>query len=200
MLHGGELGSGRRRYHEPEYHALDLMVWLLGNHVVRATGRIARQCHVMEAEDLGFGIFEFANGSYCTLEGTTNTDPNQPEASFFFRGTEGSFTAWLLIGKPFLSVESDRDRRGARSYICQYIHEQFRSGARNLTQIGNPHTALYRDLIAAIHEQRAPLADGESGRQALELVLALYQSASLDRTVELPVRDFSLRMMHGFFD
>jgi len=43
----------------------------------------------MEAEDLGFAILTLTNDVQCLVEGTTITDPERPEASFYIRLTEG---------------------------------------------------------------------------------------------------------------
>ena len=83
-------------------HALDLMCWLMGSSVCEVSGMIARQSHVMEAEDLGLGMMRFTNGSYCTIEGTTSTDPSSPEASFYLLCTEGWMKAGIRSGMPYL--------------------------------------------------------------------------------------------------
>ena len=78
--------------------------------------------------------------------------------------------------------------------------EQLRAGGLTaLLQLKNPHSGLYGDLIRAIRDNRPPLADGWSGRQAVELVLAIYQSAKQHQPVTLPVQDFSLAEMHNYF-
>ena len=52
---------------------------------------------------------------------------------------------------------------------------------------GFGHTPLYTDVLEAIAEDRPPLCDGEAGRRALELVLAIYQSAASGKPVRLPM-------------
>jgi UDP-N-acetyl-2-amino-2-deoxyglucuronate dehydrogenase len=47
------------------------------------------------------------------------------------------------------------------------------------------HAAQLADLLAAIHEGRAPAVDGEAGRAALEIVCAVYESSRSGRTVTL---------------
>lgn len=56
---------------------------------------------------------------------------------------------------------------------------------------GNGHTALYADVIDAIRQDRAPYVDAVAGRNALEMVLAVYQSASIGAPVELPLANVS---------
>ena len=45
--------------------------------------------------------------------------------------------------------------------------------------MGNPHTGIYIDLIESILADKEPLANGSSGLQALEMVLALYEDAGV---------------------
>ena len=41
---------------------------------------------------------------------------------------------------------------------------------------GNGHTALYADMIDAIENNRKPYIDAVAGRNAVEMILAIYQS------------------------
>ena len=50
---------------------------------------------------------------------------------------------------------------------------------------GYGHTPLYADMIDAIQNNRKPYVDGEAGRRALELVLAIYRSAYEGVSVKL---------------
>jgi UDP-N-acetyl-2-amino-2-deoxyglucuronate dehydrogenase len=181
-------------------HALDLMTWLLGSPVREVSGWIDRQTHKMEAEDFGLAMLRLENGSYCQVEGTTSTDPHRQEASFYILGTEGEIRGGIMGGKPFMEI---RDRRGhplTGAYLRRFLREKLREGGLPaLLQLKNPHSALYGDLVRSIREGGEPLADGMSGRQAVELILAIYQSALTARPVSLPVRDFTLDEMKGYF-
>ena len=50
---------------------------------------------------------------------------------------------------------------------------------------------MYKDVIDAIKEDRAPYVDGEAGKRALELVLAIYLSSKEKRSVKLPLKSIS---------
>ena len=181
-------------------HALDLMTWLLGSPVSRVSGWIGRQSHRMEAEDIGLAILELENGCCCQVSGTTSTDPQRQEARFTIIGSEGEIRCGILRGKPVLEI---RDRQGhnlTRGYVARFLRETLRQGGLSaLLRMKNPHSGLYGDLIRAIRETRAPLADGRSGRDAVELVLAIYQSAKLGHPVRLPIESFTLQDMRDYF-
>lgn len=181
-------------------HALDLMTWLLGQAVESASGQIFRKTHHMEAEDLGFAILTMKNDVQCLVEGTTITDPARPEASFFIRLTAGEIRAGILSGKPHLAVYDAKGKNLAASYTRRIFWQTLRmAGLSGLKQLANPHSGLLGDLIAAIKDNREPLASGQSGREAVALVLAIYQSALEKRTVHLPLKDFDLQRMQQFF-
>ena len=65
---------------------------------------------------------------------------------------------------------------------------------------GYGHTPLYADVIAAIEEDRQPYVDASAGRRALELVLAIYQSAATDSIVRLPLGECRTIDFAGRFD
>ena len=65
---------------------------------------------------------------------------------------------------------------------------------------GNGHTSLYADVIDAIQTDRDPYVDAVAGRNALELVLAVYKSQKEGMPVKLPLKDFKSVDMAGEFD
>ena len=54
-------------------------------------------------------------------------------------------------------------------------------------------------MVSAIQEGRKPLVDGEAGKKAVELVLAIYKSALEGRPVRLPLEVFSTLDMVNHF-
>ena len=64
---------------------------------------------------------------------------------------------------------------------------------------GNGHTALYADVADAIVNDRDPYVDAKAGRDALEMVLAIYKSQKTGMPVDLPLEDFASLDMTGEF-
>ena len=54
-------------------------------------------------------------------------------------------------------------------------------------------------MIDAIKNDRAPYVDAYAGRNALELVLAIYKSQKEGKTVKLPLGEFASADMAGEF-
>jgi predicted dehydrogenase len=66
------------------------------------------------------------------------------------------------------------------------------------TVYGFGHTALFKDFVDAIDTDREPAISGESGRKAMEIILAIYKSQKTGKPVDLPC-DFSTLDMQGVF-
>ena len=64
---------------------------------------------------------------------------------------------------------------------------------------GNGHTSLFADVIDAIENDRKPYVDAVAGRNALEMVLAIYKSQRDGVPVKLPLKDFASTDMEGEF-
>ncbi len=180
-------------------HALDLMVWLLGLKPASVQGTISRLTHVMEAEDYGAALLKMSDGSVCRVEGTTSTPESQHEASFYISTEKAQIRAGLRSGKPYVQV-LDNDGKKTGHYWRRTLAVMRQNGfKRQLQAYLNPHTGIYWDLAQAISADRPPRADVNSGLEAVENVLAIYQSALLGGApVALPLSDFSLREMESY--
>ena len=64
---------------------------------------------------------------------------------------------------------------------------------------GNGHTSLFADMIDAIKNDRKPYVDAYAGRNALEMILAIYKSQKTGMPVKLPLNDFASTDMIGTF-
>ena len=65
---------------------------------------------------------------------------------------------------------------------------------------GNGHTSLFADVVEAIEQDRQPYVDARAGRDALEMVLAIYKSAAEGKAVNLPLSDVASVDFAGRFD
>ena len=77
------------------------------------------------------------------------------------------------------------------------VKAQFHENPPNVYGYG--HTPLYADVVAAIEHDRAPYVDAEAGKRALELVLAIYQSAATGEVVKFPLQDCATVDFKGRF-
>lgn len=173
-------------------HGIDLLRWMLGDEVEEVYGQTRQQFHhYLEAEDIGMAVVKFRNGAIATIEGTTNVYPQNLEETLYLFGEKGTVklggtsTTIIDIWQFENETEADDKNRGLEE-VTSNIY-------------GNGHTSLYRDIIDAIQNNRRPYIDAIAGRNALEIVLAIYKSQKTGRPVQLPLRDFGSIEMKGEF-
>ncbi|WP_016839520.1 Gfo/Idh/MocA family protein [Ureibacillus thermosphaericus] len=166
-------------------HNIDLLRWMMGNEIVEVVGMTDNLNHdYIEAEDLGLALVKFANGSYGVIEGTTNVYPKNLEETLYIFGEKGT----VKVGGKSVNIIEEwmfADQKDNPEEIKAKYHENPPS------VYGFGHTPLYADVIDAILNDREPYVTAEDGRRALELVLAIYKSASEGRSVKLPIEKCS---------
>lgn len=174
-------------------HGIDLLRWMMGSEVVSVYGQTKQQFHhYLEAEDVGMAVVNFANGAVATIEGTTNVYPQNLEETLYIFGQWGTVK---LGGKSTNNIdvwdfadETDEDRS----------NKGLEEAASNV--YGNGHTSLFADVVEAIEKDRQPYVDAKAGRDALEMVLAIYKSAAEGQAVKLPLKECSTLDFVGRFD
>ena len=174
-------------------HNIDLLRWMMGDEITEVVGMTDRLNHkYIEAEDMGIALVRFANGSYGIIEGTTDVYPKNLEETLYLFGEKGTVKAGgASVNKIEEWIFSDMlDDPNT-------IKKEYGENPPNVYGYG--HTPLYADMISAITENRAPDVDGSAGRRALELVLAIYKSASTGEVVKLPLSDCSTLEFKGRF-
>lgn len=173
-------------------HGIDLLRWLMGNEVVEVYGQTRQRFHdYLEAEDIGVAVVKFADGSVATIEGTTNVFPQNLEETLYLFGERGTVK---LGGTSTNNID-------VWDFAEKDEEDEGKAGLKEATSnvYGNGHTSLYADVIDAIEKDRAPYVDAVAGRNALELVLAIYKSQKEGRPVELPLKNFASEDMAGTF-
>ena len=173
-------------------HGIDLLRWMLGNEIDEVYGVTKQQFHdYLEAEDIGMAVVKFKNGAVATVEGTTNVYPQNLEETLYLFGETGTVK---LGGKSTNNID-------VWNFADETEEDQANKGLEEATSnvYGNGHTSLYADVIDAIENDRAPYVDAYEGRNALELVLAIYKSQKEGKAVKLPLDKFASVDMTGEF-
>ena len=174
-------------------HNIDLLRWMMGDEVDEVIGMTDRLHHpYIEAEDLGIALIKFKNGAYGIVEGTTNIYPKNLEETLYLFGEKGTVkaggTSVNIIEEWRFSDMLDNPEE---------VKKQFHENPPNVYGYG--HTPLYADMINAIDKDRKPYVDAEAGKRALELVLAIYQSAYTGSSVKLPLEKCATTDFKGRF-
>lgn len=167
-------------------HDIDMLRWMMGNEIDEVFAYTDNLNHAfIETEDLGLALIKFTNGSYGTVEGTTNVYPVNLEETLYIFGEKATVKAG---GKSLNTIEEWRFADGVDNpeKVMRDCHEM----PPNVYGYG--HTPLYADMVDAIITKREPYVTGEDGRRALELVLAIYKSAYEGKPVKLPLENCSI--------
>ena len=173
-------------------HGIDLLRWTFGGEIEEVYGQTRQQFHdYLEAEDVGMAVVKFKNGAIATIEGTTNVYPKNLEETLYIFGEKGT----VKIGG------TSTNNIDVWDFADEGEEDQKNKGLQEATSnvYGNGHTSLYADVIDAIEHDRKPYVDAYAGRNALELVLAIYKSQKEGKPVKLPLTDFASIDMKGEF-
>ena len=173
-------------------HGIDLLRWTFGGEIEEFYGQPRQQFHdYLETEDVGMAVVKFKSGAIATIEGTVNVYPHNLEETLYIFGEQGTVK---IGGKSTNNIdvwdfadETDMDHK----------NKGFEEATSNV--YGNGHTSLFADMIEAIQNDRKPYVDAYAGKDALELVLAIYKSQKEGRSVKLPLIDFASLDMTGEF-
>ena len=173
-------------------HGIDLLRWMFGGEIEEVYGQTRQQFHhYLETEDVGMAVVKFKNGAIATIEGTTNVYPQNLEETLYIFGENGT----VKIGGESVNNIDVWDFSDETNYDLK------NKGLEEITNnvYGNGHTSLFADMIDAIQKDRKPYVDSYAGRDALELVLAIYKSQKEGNVIRLPLHDFSSISMKGAF-
>ena len=174
-------------------HGIDLLRWMMGDEVEEVYGLTKQQFHdYLQCEDIGMAVVKFKNGAVGTIEGTTNVYPKNLEETLYLFGETGTVklggTSTNNIDVWDFADESEADEK----------NKGLQEATSNV--YGNGHTSLFADVIDAIEHDRKPYVDAAAGRNALEMILAIYQSAATGKPVKLPLEDVASTDFAGRFD
>jgi predicted dehydrogenase len=164
-------------------HNVDLLLWMMGapRQVCGFTAMLAHER--IEVEDTAVACLRFAGGALGVIEATTSVHPGSPKtiAVHGDRGTavieQEDVLRWDF------TPEADEDR-AIKQRFAQKVGAS--GGASNPAAISHVyHARQLADFVQALESGRKPLVDGREGRRAVEVILAIYQSAVTGRVVEL---------------
>ena len=161
-------------------HYVDLLLWCMGP-VTEVTALYATQTHQIEVEDTALAALRFSSGAVGTVVASTAVFPG------FAQRLEITGTSGTVV------VEDGQIVRRALSAELPGLREDDHnddgnapSAAANAALDSASHAAQIADLLAAIDAGRPPAVTAESGRAALEVVCAVYESAHEGRSVVIP--------------
>ena len=170
-------------------HGIDLTQYLVGD-VESVFAYAAPLVRHIEVEDTCVAVLKFANGAMGTLTGTTSVTPGFA-CRHEIHGEDGTIHLTDYgIEKVFLADE----RAGKAEEIdpAEYADGgpdtdmASTSDPRNIPSFG--HAVQIEDMAEAVLTAREPMIPGTEARKAVEVILAIYESARTGREVRLTPR------------
>ncbi|MEG6591337.1 Gfo/Idh/MocA family oxidoreductase [Paenibacillus barengoltzii] len=160
-------------------HHIDIFQWMNGM-PAEITAVMSNTSHDnAEVEDISIAIARYDNGALAQL--TSSVVHHGQEQQLIFQGKHARVSApWKVaasLSKPNGFPEPDVE---LEAKIQQAYDEQ-----PELTHEG--HRGQIQDVLNAIEHGTPVLVDGIQGRRTLELITAIYQSASTGQAVKLPL-------------
>jgi predicted dehydrogenase len=164
-------------------HAIDLLLWFMGDalEVTAYTGTIGHTG--IEVEDNAVAAVRFANGAFGIIQGSTSIWPGflkKIEVS----GLEGSvileeenLAFWKFKSE---SAKDDEIRKAFASATSSG------GGASDPAAIGHHgHRLQFENIIKAIETGTKPLIDGPEATRAVAVIEAIYQSAETGKPAKV---------------
>ncbi|KAB8134519.1 Gfo/Idh/MocA family oxidoreductase, partial [Gracilibacillus oryzae] len=160
-------------------HHIDIFRWMNGmpSEITSVMSNVAHDN--AEVEDISIAIGRYDNGSLAQI--TSSVVHHGEEQQLIFQGKKARVSVpWKLTASKSLEngfPEKDEE-------LEEEIQKVYDSQSP-LQYEG--HTGQIDDILSAVEGKKDVLVDGYEGRETLELITAIFQSASLGEKVKLPL-------------
>jgi UDP-N-acetyl-2-amino-2-deoxyglucuronate dehydrogenase len=142
----------------------------------------------IEVEDTAVATVKFKSGAVGTIVGTTCAYPGLSTRVELF-GNKGT----AIIENDVLIYKRLKDEFGEVGHygVEESIEELKDSvvGGDSTSMLNQSHKCQFEDMIKAIHENREPMINGTEGRAPLEIILGIYHSAKINKSVSFPFNE-----------
>jgi predicted dehydrogenase len=160
-------------------HYVDLLLASLGP-VADVTAISATQAHDIEVEDTALALLRFRDGALGTLVSSTCVYPGLAQR---LEVTGNTGTVVIEDGEIVSrGLSADLDAPDSPADRSQ---SPLAEGAAAPAIGAAAHAAQLADFVSAIGDDRPPVVTAQDGRDALEVVLAVYESSRQGRTITL---------------
>lgn len=152
-------------------HLADIFNWLFGRELASVYAQSNQIMHadVVDVETGGLVMLQYANGLFMTIDTSWSKPLNYP--------TWGGLTMELVSERGLTVLDAFSQNLN--------IHQQTPAGNQWAYWGSDMNQAMVDEFAAAIREGRKTAVTGEDGLFALEVVLAAYRSAAINRPVTL---------------
>jgi len=165
-------------------HTIDLLQWLMGP-VKKVRAICSTLAHErIEVEDTGVAALEFENGALGTIACTTSMWPGH----FRIIEVSGDRGTVAMADQNFFfwqfRDEKPRDKEVREKYL-EFPAVSMGASNPSAGMTADGHRDNFASFLKALDEGRRPEIDGAEARKAVQIILAVYESARTGKTVEL---------------
>jgi predicted dehydrogenase len=161
-------------------HHIDMLNWMMGGVPKKVNAVLGNVSHDnSEVEDVSVAVLKYESGAMARI--TSSLLHHGENQKIEFHGTKARIAApWEVTasisksnGFPEKNKELEEELTGFYGALPELTYEA--------------HTGEIEDVLKAIEKGTKPMITGESGRNTIELITAVYKSGFEERTVELPI-------------
>lgn len=161
-------------------HNVDLLQWFMGP-VESVSAYTTTQLRDIETEDIAVAVLKFKSGALGVIEAANTIYPKNLEETLNIFGETGTvIVGGVAVNR--IDVWRFGDPEEEKAILVQQ-----EADPPNVYGFG--HRELIQNVIRAIKTGFKPLVDGNEGKKALEIIMAIHKSAFSNRPVYLPVEE-----------
>ncbi len=166
-------------------HAIDLLLWLVGDvsEVFAFADTLSHER--IEVEDTAVAVLRFNSGAMGVIEGTTSAYPGFLKRLEIL-GTKGSA---ILEEESIIAWQFEDEEPGDEEIRKTFLDStETGGGAADPLAIGHHgHTRNFASFVKSIREDSPVEVSGFEARRSVELIEAIYRSAKSGKKIELPL-------------
>ena len=178
---GTKAGDGGGALMNQGIHSVDLLLWVMGD-VKAVSAYKGSLTHDIEVEDTVSATIEFVSGAKGSIQATTSVKHGIDKRLEIF-GENGTV---IIDGENVVKWDFEE---GSSQAAHEIESREGISAQSPLIEDVWGHQQQISDMIKAIREDKEPLVSGRDGMKAVELVLAIYESARTGKKVVLAGAD-----------
>lgn len=161
-------------------HHMDLFQWMMGLPVEVQAWMTNISHDNAEVEDLSIAMLRYGNGGLAQI--TSSVVHHGEEQQLIFQGEQARVSApW--------KVKASLERENGFPIANDALEKEITALYEKLPNLSfEGHDGQIDDLLSAVEQGGQVLIDGTQGRKTMELIAAVYQSATLGNPVSIPMQ------------
>jgi UDP-N-acetyl-2-amino-2-deoxyglucuronate dehydrogenase len=160
-------------------HHIDMLLWMMGSpdEVLAVMSNTSHDN--AEVEDLSIALLRYPNG--CLAQITSSVVHHGQDQQVIFQGKDARVSVpWKL--------KASKSQPNGFPVDNVELEQQIQANYDSLPEVHyEGHTGQIDNVLRAIETGEPALVNGYSGRATLELIMAIYKSASTGQSVKLPL-------------